>query len=183
MKAERTNLLTLIGAFSLGVVAFYSTFLPPFPVLGWFAAALTTAPFERWWYSLPEADRSLKVYAVGTTIASAVYPALVTLAFWLWCRPRRPAVSPYPLRTAILALVAVVLSAAYFAVGWRYGVRYQGLDRLATYLVLSALTLTILTAGWLRYRIAGAWWPSLVLTWGLFAWICVGAFPWLGEMP
>jgi hypothetical protein len=90
--------------------------------------------------------------------------------------------SGYPRRTVVLGVSAVALSAAYHAYAWRYGVRYQGPELMTAYLTASAIVLLLLALAWRRYRSSESWWPSLVLHWALFAWICVCAFPWLGEM-
>jgi hypothetical protein len=182
MNPRRASTVVLAAACALGVVAFVSPFLPPAPVIGWIVGSSIIAPFERWWYSLPAEARSSLLYDVGTTVGSAVYPVFVAVTFWLWCRPLRRAGSRYPRRTVALAVTAVALSAAYYAYAWRYGLRYQGPELMTAYLTTSAIILLLLTLAWRRYRSSEAWWPSLALHWTLFAWICVWAFPWLGEM-
>jgi len=182
MSPRHASRIVVAAACGLGVLAFISPFLPPMPVIGWFAASFIIAPFDAWWYALPADARSPLLYTTVGTVAEAVYPAVVAIIFWFWCRPLRKAGSRYPGRTVALAAIAVFLSAAYYATWWRYGLRYQGVGLMITYLIASAATLGVLVFVWHRYRPTGAWWPSLVLHWILFAWICVAAFPWLGEM-
>ena len=42
--------------------------------------------------------------------------------------------------------------------------------------------LLVLWLCWIRARRTSSWWGSLGVHWGLFVWLCVFAFPWLGEM-
>ena len=182
MTPHRLQLIILAAALALGLLAWITPFLPPFPLPGWFIGGAIVGPFERWWYSLPDGSRSIFVYDVGTTIGAGLYPVLVIVVFWLWCRPLRRGENFFPRRTPILALGAVALSAAYFTASWRYGLQYQGVSLVLTYIGVSVMALLVLWLCWIRARRTSSWWGSLGVHWGLFVWLCVFAFPWLGEM-
>jgi hypothetical protein len=182
MMPSRPRLTVFVAAITLALLAWITPFVPPFPIPGWIVGGYVVGPFEHWWYSLPDGSRSKVLYDVGTSIGAGVYPLLVALIFWLWCTPLRRGENPYPKRTPILALAAVLLSVTYFLVSWRYGLRYQGLSTVLFYIALNALALAVLSLGWIQARRRSSWLGSLVVHWGLFAWLCAFAFPWLGEM-
>lgn len=182
LKLSAPSFSVGVAALVLALVAWTTPFLPPFPLPGWFIGGSVIGPFEHWWYSLPDGSRSIALYNVGTSIGAVVYPAVVLFAFWFWCTPLRRGESAFPRRTLALALGAILLSTVYFVLSWSNGLEYQGLNILVTYIAISVATLGALWVGWSVARRHSSWWGSLAAHWGLFFWICVFAFPWIGEM-
>jgi hypothetical protein len=181
LSTGQQRLAVLGTGLVLGAVAYAWMFLPPMSVLGWAAWTLTGAPFEDWWYTLSDAQRTKLLYEVGTALARLAYPLTVAVCFVLWVRPLLRGVPEVPRRTLVLITVVALLSATLYAVSWSYAVRYQGAVFLAVALGLSIAWCAALLWSWARLRRTPTWGGSLVLHAATFAWIIILAFPWLGE--
>ena len=182
MTRAHRRLVIFGGAVGLGLLAFVSPFVVPFPIPGWIIGGSVVGPFEHWWYGLSDANRSEALYNVGTGLGSIVYPLLVALVFWAWCKPLNESGSYYPRKTLILGGVFAALSAVYYATSWSLGLRYQGLGTLLTYVAASAGVLSGLVIAWLRFRRANSWWASFTIHVMLFVWLQILCFPWIGEL-
>jgi hypothetical protein len=116
-----------------------------------------------------------------TDIAILLVPALF---FAIWNPQLFRGEGRVPKRTVALFGVAIVLNAAWTAIGWNWGLHYQGARYVHLVTLLNAVW--ILTIGlmflYLR-RSKTAYWQSLAIHWMLFAWLAWYAFPYLGELP
>ena len=176
------TLITATTALLLAAVGVGTVFLPPFPVPAWFASVFTVAPVEKFWYSLPDAQRQTWLYDIAVTAAEAVYPALLATWFWLWTRPlRRGTTIPWP-RTAVFVVLSALASLTWYAVGWRWGTEYQGRSTVIAYLLANVVWLGIATASIRFSSTHASWWANLAAHFALFTWVVTIAFPWLGEM-
>jgi len=182
MSQRERNVTSLLAALLAGGFALAAMAVPPFPILGWFVSAATVPPFESWWYSLPDPRRAKWLYDVGITLATAFYPIVIALLFWLVSRPLRLGNAQNVRSTVTFTVIAVVASLVWFLFGWHYGLQYQGLSLMLGYLIVSAIWLTLVFAGLRFVRRFGSWWGHLALQFLAFAWLVTLAFPWLGEM-
>jgi hypothetical protein len=180
---ERKPIVALVASgVALAVIAFLWVGFPPNPINPWMAASYTVGPAEHWWYSLPDAERTKGLYYLVVSIAALAYPVLVATAFIAWGWPLRTGKGFYPRRSILLAGAILVASAAWYLNGWHWGLRYQGLSTLRTYLVFTVVYLLGMALLWLRGRDRDSWAMSLAWHVGIFLWFCGFAFPWLGEM-
>lgn len=113
--------------------------------------------------------------------------SLVILAFvgWYlwWCPSLYSGLPRFPMRSIVLFVTLVVLSAAAFVGGWDYGVKYQGFNYTLTCLLISLLLAAACgVAVWLA-RKAPSFSRSLAAQFLIFAWLVSYAFPYLGETP
>ena len=114
-------------------------------------------------------------------------PFLPAAGFLLW-NPRTllgqmSRAGHFPRRTWALLGVLMLLSAAWFALGWRYGVEYEGFTFTVWSAVFSAVlgvaTFTAARAATRTQRFVYSWLAHVIL----FAWAGTYAFPYLGEVP
>ena len=94
-----------------------------------------------------------------------------------------PNAAPIRMRFSFLLGLLTVLSVLYFALGWQYGVRYQGTWYT---LVTAAINLGFLLVLWvwrlaIRQRASKA--SALGFATLLHCWLFWFAFPYLGELP
>jgi len=124
------------------------------------------------------------ILTVGAAALSSPKLALLVpvLGFFLWNPGLWRGAEEIPKRTSRLLAVATALSALWFALGWAYGVEYQG--RFYTH-VAGWVNLIWLAALWTRMLLARkpSFGANLFLHWFLFAWLAWYAFPWLGARP
>jgi len=109
--------------------------------------------------------------------------AVVPVFFWLWCLPVLHGRTTLPIRSVVLLILAVVLSAASLIFGARYGVRYQGVGYVMGVAVINIGCWVLL--GVLAFLARRR--PSFCRNFGfhaaLFAWLAWCAFPYMGELP
>ncbi len=131
------------------------------------------------------APMSLPATLVALFLADALpwfVPILLLTALFLYFgRTIHGDPSPPSTRLLWVHRGAGILSAAWFAVGWRLGVQYEG-----TTFVLATAVLSLcffLALEWLgtSLRRKSTSTGRLVYVWLLFAWTIAYAFPWLGE--
>ena len=182
MTQRATNITVAFGGLVTGVLAFALVALPPFPFPAWFISSYTVGPFERWWYGLADSHRSKLLYDVGVTVGTAVYPLVIALAFWFVARPLRQNRANSVRGTLVVTAVLAAASAAWYVLGWRYGVQYQGLGTLWFYVGVSLCWLAFVVLGLIVARRADSWWGHLAVQFALFVWLETFAFPWLGEL-
>lgn len=154
--------------------------------LGLVSYAGIAAPVPTWYapFSLPVVIPAL---LLGTVLPGPLYPlilasAVLPVLFLLWSRPLFSGQVRIPLRSKVLALVLVGLSAVFLAASWSHGVRYQGMPHtLAIYAFNAGLWFGLLllerwNAKWFSFG------TNLGFHWLLFAWLAWIAFPWFGEL-
>lgn len=116
-----------------------------------------------------------------------VPPLLVLLSFvaifCVWSPALLRGESSTPRRTTVLCVAFGVLSAAWYASGWRYGVRYEGLAYTVTCAVLSTALFSFCSLLLWRSHAAPTFLRSLMAQFALFAWIGSYAVVYLGETP
>lgn len=116
-----------------------------------------------------------------------VYPILgalpITLLYLLWVLPIAPEVCRIPTRSMILFFLISTLDAWYFAVGWGYGVEYQGTQHTLIFAIINAVIGMVLFGIWRRNRCAHSRRSCIVFHGLLFCWLSWCAFPYLGELP
>jgi hypothetical protein len=115
----------------------------------------------------------------GEVFAVMILPVL----FLLWSLNLVSGRVEFPLRSAVLTVVLAAGSVAWFALGWSYGVKYQGIGLTVSWVGIS-LGLAVFLIVWARHlRQRPTWWRVLAFNWLLFAWPAWCGFPWLGELP
>jgi hypothetical protein len=103
--------------------------------------------------------------------------------FWLWCFQLFNGTPLVPRRTTLLLGVMAALSTASFAIGWDYGIRYQGLTYTITCVVASTAMLACCAFILWRARKRASFSGSVLLHTLTFVWLASYAFPYLGETP
>jgi hypothetical protein len=91
--------------------------------------------------------------------------------------------SNLPLRTIALLGLLTVLTVLYFAVGWSYGVEYQGVRYTVGVCAIYFMWLVCLWWAVIHWRRKPSFRGNLLCHWLLFAWLAWYAFPYLGELP
>ena len=109
--------------------------------------------------------------------------AVVPVFFCRWCWPVLRGSTTLPIRSVVLLIVTVVLSAASLIFGARYGVEYQSVRYVIAVTAINVGCWVLLGVLALLARRH----PSFVHNFGfhtaLFAWLAWCAFPYLGELP
>jgi len=181
LSQSKRRLLLIVVAILLGIAAQTWTFLPPISMLGWWAFLYTGGPIEQWWYELPEAQRQEWYYDVGMGAAYVVLPLVVAGLFLLYTRRLWNGDNGLGPRTWIPAVALLAISAWYIWASWQYALKYQGIEFMTVYLAVVVGVFGTLTAAYRRLFRNPSWRGSLLLHAGVFAWLVVLAFPWLGE--
>ena len=181
MSQRERNVTIIIAACVAGLLGLAAMALPPFPIGGWFVAALLPS-VDHWWYSLPDPQRVMWQYDLASALTTAVYPLLVALLFWLVARPLRRGDARMVRATAVFTGIGAGASLAWFIVSWRYGLQYQGLGTVLLYLSVSTVWLIVVFVCLRSVKRSESWWAHLALQFAAFAWLVTFAFPWLGEM-
>jgi hypothetical protein len=120
--------------------------------------------------------------------ALAGVPVLLVLlsfvaVFCVWSPALFRGESSTPRRTTVLYVVFTILSAAFYASSWHYGVQYQGLRHTVTCAVLSASLFSLCSLLLWRSYASPTFFRSLATQFALFAWIGSYAVAYLGETP
>jgi hypothetical protein len=116
-----------------------------------------------------------------------VPPVVIALAysacFALWSKQLFHDRPEIPKRSIVMFVISCALSCFLFAVGWGFGVRYQGIHYVlwTAVLALSGAAVLILLLLWNRRVPTFA--KSAAFHSVLFAWLCTYAMPYLGETP
>ena len=90
-----------------------------------------------------------------------------------------------PLRTRFTVLLGLVsvLSVLYFAMGWQYGLRFQGPSYTLATASINLAIFIILGTWWLGLRQQASKTSGLLFATALHCWFFWFAFPYLGELP
>jgi hypothetical protein len=116
--------------------------------------------------------------------SSAILAVAVTpLFFYLWSWPVWRGVATLPIRSIVLLVLCIVLSAANFAFGFRFASEYHGAGYVVGVLVVNLCCWPLLGALAVRARWRPGFGRNLAFHAALFAWLAWGAFPYLGELP
>jgi hypothetical protein len=110
-------------------------------------------------------------------------PLVAPAVFCLWSIQLFRGVAKIPLRTPLLFLVVVFASTAWFYVGWRYGIRYEGWTFTVTTAALSACLAVGSAVLVVNALMHPSFLKSLFAHFVLFSWLFSYAFPYLGEVP
>jgi hypothetical protein len=106
------------------------------------------------------------------------------LLFFAWHPGLFRGAARVPIRSSALYASATVLSALYFATGWKWGLQYQGAQFNHVVLFVNIAWLILLGVGFARsWTGSSSFKFSLLLHWMLFAWLAWYAFPYMGELP
>jgi hypothetical protein len=110
--------------------------------------------------------------------------ALPSLLFFAWNPGLFRGESKIPKRSYWLLAAATILSVIWFAMGWKYGLQYQGARYVYEVCVANIAGIAFLAVAFSRYWKGGSSFRlNLALHWLLFAWLAWYAFPYLGELP
>ncbi|HEX4142183.1 MAG TPA: hypothetical protein VHY91_01425 [Pirellulales bacterium] len=99
---------------------------------------------------------------------------------WPICRSHR---GPIPPRATILLGVTTGLSALCLALGWSYGLAYQGLQYTAWVTIINLVLIAALWICWVFLRRETVFGWRIAFGTLLFYWLFWFAFPYLGELP
>jgi len=89
-----------------------------------------------------------------------------------------------PKRTFGLLIVTAALNAAWFIMGWRYGMKYQGHEYVRDVIIANVIWFVFVGLLFVRFGNRNTTFlTNLALHWFLFAWLAWYAFPYLGELP
>lgn len=105
------------------------------------------------------------------------------LIFFAWTPGLLRGQKTVPKRTVALFVSLAALTIVWFALGWNFGLQYQGRVYTWTVLAVNGVWIVVLASLLVRFgkRESFAW--NLAVHWLLFAWLAWFAFPYLGELP
>jgi hypothetical protein len=119
-------------------------------------------------------------FALAMRYAAIAVPMLL---FFVWNPGLFRGETKMPKRSYVLLAVATLLSVPWFAMGWKFGLEYQGGRYCYSVLVTNICWLAGLWLVFARTKTADSFAPNLFFHWMLFAWLAWYAFPYLGELP
>jgi len=123
------------------------------------------------------------VFPLFEGIPFSVVLAAPSFAFWAWSYQLFGGRADIPKRTLMLLPSVALFSVAWFAVGWAYGLQYEGpLFTTAAAWISAGAGVVLAALVYLGLR-RPSFATSLAVHWLLFAWILTYAFPYLGETP
>jgi hypothetical protein len=109
--------------------------------------------------------------------------AVVPVFFGLWCWPVLRGRTTLAIRSVVLLILAVVLSASSLIFGARYGVEYQSVGYVIGVAAINIGCWVLLGVLALLARRRPSFVHNLGFHAALFAWLAWCAFPYLGELP
>jgi hypothetical protein len=115
----------------------------------------------------------------GLVVALMLIPTL----YCLWCWPIFRGHTILPIRSIVLLIFAVTLSAAWLLYGYRYGVEYQSTGYVAGVATINLACWALLGVLAVVARRRPSFFHNLGFHAALFAWLAWYAFPYLGELP
>lgn len=117
-------------------------------------------------------------------LSRAVAVAIPSLIFFVWNAGLLNGRSQLPKRSYWLLITVTVLSVAWFVVGWRNGLHYQGTNYVYGVLTANVIWIGGLAVLFARYRQREVSFKLILALHGLlFAWLAWYALPYLGELP
>jgi hypothetical protein len=123
--------------------------------------------------------RLLAALPFGDFILSILAAIPITAAYFAWSIGP-VATSRIPLRSVVLLVVVAAITLVVFIVGWKDGVRYQGLSHTVALALINFVLFVAIFIILILHRTA----PSNVLSQtfhgALFLWLSWFALPWLG---
>ena len=121
-----------------------------------------------------------------SAVAEAIWTGLATLpaggAFLAWSYPLLLGRDRIPRRSAILALVIVLLTVAFFVFEWSYGLTFHGAVQTIGMAVYNVVGSGFVFWCFRRNRASPSYASNLAFHVALFLWLAYCAFPWLGEL-
>ena len=109
---------------------------------------------------------------------------LLPIAFFFAWNPRLfHGQETMPKRTYWLLGITILLNLAWFAVGWKDGVQFEGIRFMRIVGTVNAVWAALLLALFSAFKKGGSFHKNLFLHWMLFVWLVWYAFPYLGELP
>lgn len=117
---------------------------------------------------------------IGGRVAAVV---LIPLVFCLWCLPVLRGQPNVPVRSVVLVVGAVMLSALNLAFGFDYASHYHGLTYTIGATLVSITCWIVLGIVLLLAKRCPSSGHSLAFHVAMFAWLAWYAFPYLGELP
>jgi hypothetical protein len=173
-KAEGEGRGTFLAAvLAVAVVAFFSwlTIMPGYPKLYAPLNLLMTIPAMH----AAEVARG----SWGGFFAIPIVPVFFCAWSWGVLRGR----VKLPVRSLVLLVLAVLLSAAHIGFGYKYGVKYQSPEYTAAVAIISLIFWVVLGALAILASRRPTFRHNLVFHTVLFSWLAWYAFPYLGELP
>ncbi len=125
---------------------------------------------------------SLPALALPSGRSAYVVVLCPAVLFVLWTPRIASGATEIPGRSLVALVLLSFLTILWFALGWRDGLRYQGLIYTRRVLILNALWLILLWLLLVRGRRTHRFSYNLLLHWLLFMWLGWFAFPYLGEL-
>jgi len=107
---------------------------------------------------------------------------LPSLLFFAWNPGLVRGQTRVPKRSYVLAIILTVLSVLYFIGGWRYGVKYEGIEYTQNVCFVNVFWVGVLAAEFVLAGARPSFQRNLTVHWLFFAWLGWYAFPWLGEL-
>ena len=116
----------------------------------------------------------------GDLIFSALAAAPITIAYFAWSIGP-VATSKIPVRSVVLLALTAVFTLVSLFVGWKAGVRSQGLTHTIAVAVVNFLLAAATFFALVIHSKSPSYGLSLCFHGTLFLWLAWFAFPWLGE--
>ena len=108
--------------------------------------------------------------------------AVPALSFFVWNQGLFRGDSQVPMRSYVLLIVATLVNALWFVVGWKDGLAVQGARYNYSVCIINIAWVVLLSVMFARHRKAApSFKMNLLLHWMLFAWLTWYALPFFGE--
>jgi hypothetical protein len=108
--------------------------------------------------------------------------AVPTLLFFVWNPGLFRGDAEIPRRSYVLLIVATLVNALWFIVGWKDGLAVQGAGYSYSVCMVNMVWVALLSVMFARSLKAGpSFKRNLLVHWMLFAWLAWYAFPFFGE--
>jgi hypothetical protein len=108
--------------------------------------------------------------------------AVPTLLFFVWNPGLFRGDAEVPMRSYALLIVATLVNALWFVVGWKVGLAIQGARYNYSVCMINIAWIALLSVMFARSWKAGpSFKMNLLVHWMLFAWLAWYAFPFFGE--
>jgi hypothetical protein len=108
--------------------------------------------------------------------------ALPTLLFFVWNPGLFRGDAEVPRRSYVLLIMAAVGNALWIAVGWKYGLIFQGARYNYSVSLINIAWVALLLVVFMRSRKEPSFKRNLLCHWMLFLWLAWYAFPFFGEL-
>jgi hypothetical protein len=106
----------------------------------------------------------------------------ISIIYLMWSFPLAKGQKKIPIRSIILSVVLILLSAAYFYSGMKYGFEYQEEAYVKGVCTLNGIFWALLLVIYIINKRRPLFVTNLLFHATLFVWLSWVAFPWLGEV-